>query len=301
MHLRITVNILLCSFALIYSVFIKYSHCNEYSIRCLYQQAHTIATKEIFRVVVASRLATNELVLDSSLLGISLNRFPISNLELVIYANNSKGLSTIYNKEIEFARNNSAILIFVHDDLFLLDYFWYRAVFTGLLYFDMIGVAGCAAIVPYQTTWKSNCEIESGSIFHLVAEESSDLNTSSIDIKVPDAVIFNQEISGEYNSYESGIHQKERKSQSYYGPTPYKVALLDGVLLAVRSETLILNNITFDELFDFHFYDMDIARQFAQKNLTLGTWPIATMHRSRGNIDFHWNATWMKYIQKWGD
>jgi hypothetical protein len=41
--------------------------------------------------------------------------------------------------------------------------------------------------------------------------------------------------------------------------------VLDGLLLAARSETLLSNQLTFDERFDFHFYNMDFCRQAEEK------------------------------------
>lgn len=250
--------------------------------------------KQRFRVVVASRIETVEEVVLSSPVGISLNRFPPANMELVVYKNNTSGLSEVYNREIEYAKsyNSDAILIFVHDDLFILDYYWYRSIYIGLEYFDMIGLAGCARRLPFQSTWRSMCDAyESGSLLHSVDEKKSLLGESVSEV-LPNSDTKDMDMHA--------YHALERKAQSYYGHAPQHAKLLDGVLLATYSNTLIRNNITFDEIFRFHYYDMDICRQFEAKNLTLGTWPLAAIHHSKGTLlNQEFNESRSNYINKW--
>ena len=268
-----------------------------------------------FRVIITSRLKDIEEVVLSSPIGKSLNRFPPDNLELVIYSNNTLGLSVIYNKEIEYSIESPAILIFVHDDLFILDYYWYRNIYIGLTYFDMIGLAGCSRRLPFQSTWRSRCDqYESGSIMHHIHE--LDTNPDPASDPYPDSVL-DLDLDGESvistdskltststsTSNLIDMHMNrdiERNSQSHYGPTPQRIKLVDGLLLATYSDTLIKNNIRFDEQFDFHYYDMDISRQFEEKQLSIGTWPISVIHHSRGTLlDQHFNNSRDKYINKW--
>ena len=58
--------------------------------------------------------------------------------------------------------------------------------------------------------------------------------------------------------------------------------LMDGVLLAAKKKTFVKNAIRFDEQFQFHFYDMDICRQFDEKNVTMAAAPMGVIHRSGG-------------------
>jgi len=75
-----------------------------------------------------------------------------------------------------------------------------------------------------------------------------------------------------------------------------------GVLMAVQSQTLIDNDLYFDEQFDFHFYDLDFCRQAEVKNIELGTWDIAFTHGSKGNCGTDsWRRGYSKYLEKWGD
>jgi hypothetical protein len=78
------------------------------------------------------------------------------------------------------------------------------------------------------------------------------------------------------------------------------VKLLDGVLLAAHSETLISKNLRFDERFDFHFYDLDFCRQAEAKHLRLGTWPLSLIHESAGQFGSPaWREAYAKYLDKW--
>ena len=60
--------------------------------------------------------------------------------------------------------------------------------------------------------------------------------------------------------------------------------LLDGLLIAGPSETFLGSDITFDERFDFHFYDLDLCRQLELEGRRMGTCGISVMHESPGNF-----------------
>ena len=54
-------------------------------------------------------------------------------------------------------------------------------------------------------------------------------------------------------------------------------------------------------VFDFHFYDLDICRQFESKQLKMGTWPISVIHESGGAFGTPaWQDSYKKYLEKWG-
>jgi len=88
---------------------------------------------------------------------------------------------------------------------------------------------------------------------------------------------------------------------SIFGPPFQQVKLLDGLLLAAFSDTLIQKSLRFDERFDFHFYDLDFCRQAEQLGVTMGTIPLSLIHESGGNFDSHsWRMAYKEYIKKWG-
>jgi hypothetical protein len=92
-----------------------------------------------------------------------------------------------------------------------------------------------------------------------------------------------------------------RRRQPLQPSWPFQeVKLLDGLLLAAYSETLIKNNIRFDEQFDFHFYDLDFCRQAEMNGVTMGTIPLSLVHESGGNFGTDsWKQGYQKYLQKW--
>jgi GT2 family glycosyltransferase len=77
------------------------------------------------------------------------------------------------------------------------------------------------------------------------------------------------------------------------------VLLLDGLLLAVRSETLTRSGLRFDPQFRFHFYDMDFCRQAEKLGLSCGTWDLSVMHESGGNFaSAEWQSAYDAYLLK---
>jgi hypothetical protein len=85
-----------------------------------------------------------------------------------------------------------------------------------------------------------------------------------------------------------------------FGPPSQEVKLLDGLLIAAQSETLLANGVGFDERFDFHFYDMDFCRQAESRQLRMGTWTLSLMHMSLGDAGSpSWRRGYSIYLDKW--
>jgi GT2 family glycosyltransferase len=142
----------------------------------------------------------------------------------------------------------------------------------GLGAFDVIGLAGNRRRVPRQPGWlflderltPDNRENLSGAVGH-----GRGLPLDTIDV---------------------------------FGPSGQPVKLLDGLFLAVGSETLRAKSIRFDERFDFHFYDVDFCRQAENAGLRMGTWPISVVHESSGGfISDGWRRGYESYLDKWGE
>jgi hypothetical protein len=226
-------------------------------------------TANKFRVVCATRETESRFAAHTAL-GRSLALFPYPFVELRLFSSNSTGLPKLYNIALREAASDPAILVFVHDDVQLLDFFWPNHVFQGLRAFDVIGLAGNKRRVPGQPAWRFTDD-------RLTRDEKENL---------------------------SGVvaHGSSWPPQyvSYYGQPYQQVKLLDGLMLACRSETLLSRNIFFDEVFDFHFYDMDICRQAELHELRLGTWSISALHASDGRFDTpSWRAAYATYLAKW--
>src|SRR5262249_50833334 len=159
---------------------------------------------------------------EQTALGISLLRIPQDGLSSWVAFENRRGLPEVYNERIR--RATSEALVFVHDDVWIEDYFFRDRVMGALERYDIIGVAGCRIRIGGQVSWRD-----------------------------PD--VDPKHLSGRV------AHGKWPMGPvSAYGESPAPCELLDGVLLAARRDVLVRSGVFFDPQFDFHFYDLDFCR-----------------------------------------
>lgn len=203
-------------------------------------------------------------------LGISLRRLAFDKrLKHCISYENKIGLGEIYNRRIESSPRDS--LVFVHDDVWIDDFFLADHILQGLEQYDVIGVAGNRRRVTHQPAWPF--------------------------------IIVNNKLIWDDKIHLSGIvaHGDGPFGRiSHYGDVPASCELLDGVFLATRKSTLNAKDVSFDPTFKFHFYDMDFCRTARQKGLRLGTWHIPITHKSGGSYNSaEWKNMYAVYLQKW--
>jgi hypothetical protein len=220
------------------------------------------------RVVCATRETTENFTARTAL-GRSLALYA-SLFELRLFPRNSSGLPVVYNTAIRESAADPAILIFLHDDVHLLDFYWPTRVAQGLAKFDILGLAGNRRRVPRQPAWR----------------------------------FIDDKFTRDDRENLSGVvaHGKNWPADYFgaYGPPGHEVKLLDGVMLAARSETLLSKDVLFDEAFDFHFYDLDFCRTAEQRGLRMGTWGISIMHESNGVFGSpQWRDGYERYLAKW--
>jgi tetratricopeptide (TPR) repeat protein len=224
------------------------------------------AAPPVVRFIVATR-ESEDRFFENTALGKCLRNIPV---EIKIFEKNQKGLPVLYNQAIRDAREHEAILVFIHDDVFLPGYFFVEEIASALERFEIVGVVGNKRRIPSQPSWA--------------------------------LVDTNGTLDDRENL--SGVCGSGKGSELYrihdFGPTRQQVKLLDGLMIAVHSKTLISKSIEFDERFDFDFYDMDICRQAEVKNVSMGTWNISVIHESDGNYSDNWRASYKKYLEKWG-
>jgi GT2 family glycosyltransferase len=183
---------------------------------------------------------------------------------------NTRGLPEIYNARID-AADAQDLLVFVHDDVWIDDYFLAERVIEGLQAYDVIGVAGNRRRLPGQPAWA-----------FVDAKFTWDEK-----VQLSGAVAHGRNPFG---------------AISFFGPAPADCELLDGVLLAARRSKLTAAGLRFDPRFEFHFYDMDFCRSARAKGLRLGTWPICITHQSGGAFGSEaWREKFDKYLAKWND
>jgi Flp pilus assembly protein TadD len=231
---------------------------------------------EKIRFVCATR-QTQEGFFSASALGRSLPFYrtfpPRQRIELRLFKENTQGLPAVYNTAIEEAKEDPAILVFIHDDVFLSDYYWAEHLLDGLRVFDIVGLAGNRRRAPGQASW-----------MYLNGEFQRDRD---------------ENLSGVIGHGEGFPNLVEL---SVYGPPGQQVALLDGVMLAVRSEVLIESGLQFDPRFAFDFYDLDFCRQAELRGLRMGTWAISLIHASSGHLGVDaWQAAYRDYLVKYGE
>ena len=188
-----------------------------------------------------------------------------------IYFNNAKPLPVCYNDAIA-AADPEDILVFVHDDVFIVDFFWIDKLLVGFQIFDILGLAGNKRRVARQPSWAFVGEKDGKFVWDEQANLSGAIGHGT---QFPCQLLV-------------------------YGPLNQACKLLDGVLLATKKSTLVRNDIRFDERFDFHFYDLDFCRQAEKQNVRMGTIPLGVIHQSSGAFaSAKWKKNYDKYLMKW--
>lgn len=224
------------------------------------------------RFVCATRRPQHEFITETAL-GRSLALYRhVPFVQFQLFAENRNGLPLVYNAALEFAKANPAILVFIHDDVTICDFFWADRLRAALDRFDVVGVAGNKRRLPKQPAW-----IFSGADF-----------------------------AWDESQYLSGVvgHGKGFPCEivSAYGPADEECKLLDGLMLAAYSQRLNESGMRFDERFDFHFYDMDFCRQAELRGLRMGTLSISVVHESGGAYASPaWSEAYARYLEKYGE
>lgn len=234
------------------------------------QQASGAAAPRRLRIVSATRLDQQDFWKRSAL-GQSLAiRRSDPRLAFDVACGNTRGLPAVYNEAMARAAPGEALL-FVHDDIWLDDPQWVDKLLLALQRFDVVGLAGNRRRVPRQPAW----------LYLQVDGDKAVLDAPNLS----GAVAHGERSNGEV---------------SYFGPSPARCELLDGLFIAVNGGVAKAAGVSFDERFDFHFYDLDFCRTARSAGLSLGTWPIMVTHQSRGSFNNPvWRAGLQRYLAKW--
>lgn len=182
-----------------------------------------------------------------------------------------RGLPAIYNAAIDAASDND-VLVLMHDDVWIHDWFFVHRVAEAADAWDIAGVAGAVDPDLTQPSWYWSVD--------------SDLNRAGRQSGVRSGAINHADLS--------------KYKLDMFGPTPARCLLLDGVLMIVNVGRVRAAGIRFDERFFFHMYDIDFCRAASAAGLRLGTWPIALSHASGGVWDSDtFKAAAISYLTKW--
>jgi GT2 family glycosyltransferase len=182
--------------------------------------------------------------------------------------NTTKGLSEYYNNCIDNYAKNCEYLIFVHDDVEFINMDLAYQIRQGMEKYDVLGVAGCR-----------NPQIKEANLWHLMAAK--------------------HELCGF-----AGHNCSETGNELYvtsFGPSPSRVAFIDGVVMIVKSEKILKTKTRFDERFRFHHYDLDFSISCNLNKLKIGVWPILINHSSPGlrEVTEEWKQSNEYFKQKW--
>ncbi len=221
-------------------------------------------------VVCATRHSQRDFF-ERSPLGRSLLTYAAFGVKAEIFFENKRGLGACYNEAIDKVDNEEEILVFVHDDVTLADFFWVDKLLLGFSKFEVVGLAGNKRRVARQPAW------------------------AFIDDKFTwDDRVNLSGIVGHGDGFPCAL--------DVYGDVMQPLKLMDGVLLAAKKNTFARSGVRFDERFMFHFYDMDICRQFEKKNVSMGAAPLGIIHASGGAFGGpEWRAGYETYLEKWRD
>src|SRR5689334_17850884 len=103
-------------------------------------------------IVSATRLTEEEFWRDSAL-GRSLKRLAVDpRITTSIAFENRRGLPEVYNERI-LADSKAEILVFIHDDVWIDDYYFPDRLVDGLARFDVVGVAGNRRLTVEHVGW----------------------------------------------------------------------------------------------------------------------------------------------------
>ena len=207
-------------------------------------------------IVSASRLSGDAFA-SSTPLGVSLQKEPYRDCQRHIRSSNHEPLGLVYNAAID-AVIPEAVIVFVHDDMWLSDQPLAPFLLEALNQLDVIGVACNCSRLSNQKTWWTHAQSNQWDWNHLVGAVA-------------------------HGSPNLTKHCR-------YGPTPAEASLLDGVFLTARASTLHQHpTVCFDPNLSFHFYDLDFCRSAKNAGLALGVWSIPLIHKSGGYTN---SASW---------
>lgn len=182
-------------------------------------------------------------------------------VKIGMISENRDGLPKVYNRILD--TTESGIVVFMHDDVEIHDLTFVEKLRTAHTYFDIVGVAGATRqeySMDRPCLWHMNCRN-----FRYGPEGG-------------DGRGFIQHPIQENSLVEA---------TSFFGPTPARVAFIDGCFMSFDAERVRKTGFRFDENFKFHHYDLSACKIAERLGLTIGVWPIHLLHQSPGLRDIN--------------
>lgn len=195
----------------------------------------------------------------------------MANCGLDVTWNNSKGLPHLYNKKIEEYKNtDTEFLVCAHDDVYIDDLKLYQKLkyANSKLNYDIIGLAGGL-----------NPRLTNPALWHIMVERNQQRGAVA---------------------HPAG--NKDQTMVTPFGPTPSRVAIADGLFLALHLPTITKTDWKFNENYTFHHYDIASCIDANRKNLRIGVYPIYAIHSSPGLMSVHdklWSESNNKFLEEY--
>lgn len=199
----------------------------------------------IYKIVAATEHTKESFKTDSQL-SLFLDKCNLNHISNIIYENKT-GLSKIYNSFIS-EENRGKKIIFVHDDVLIEDIFFIEKLDLAFEKYDIVGLAGA-----------KKCKIDSPyPAWHLMCDK--------------------KDMVGEV------AHSKDKKIwTTCFGETDSRALILDGLFIAVNVSKLLDTGTKFEEIFDFHHYDISFCLNANKNKLKMGVYPIRVIHFGLGD------------------
>lgn len=188
------------------------------------------------------------------------------NIILKPFTQNSTGLSELFQEELN--KKDCDYTVFLHDDLEVHDHFFIQKLIKAHEHYDIVGLAG--ATTQDYTTGKPL-------VWHLSREKPEHSRG-----------IVNHFIPKGFNNV-----SKSHINSAYFGPTPDRVVVIDGLFMSFKMSSLKDKGEIFDRNFTFHHYDMAMCCNAYDKELSIGVWPIFVIHHGLG--EFANDKLWQKH------
>ena len=218
----------------------------------------------------ATRQPSKEAFFEKTWLGRSLSKLgaisphPFA-VELALES--SEGLPLFYNSVLEKNPDADAI-VFAHDDLAIVDLFFFEKLGLAIDEFPVLGLCGCQTPKDEaHTAWMSPKHTPSGQIGTSIRSSTEAVLSTNI---------------------------------STFGQTPARAAECDGVFIAVDPKRI--EDLRFDERFAYHHYDVDFTLTADKRGINVGTWPIFTIYASNsgdGYLSRSWRKSSEVFCDKW--
>lgn len=201
--------------------------------------------------IVSCTRAKNQSEFEKRPLGKSLKKikklYTSEQITSTIGYDNKQGLSEKYNQFLTEAYKDS-IVLFVHDDVILDTVFIYEHLNKSP--FIVTGLAGAKHFKRLQS--------DTQPAWHLMTERES----------------YFGEVKHIHNEI---IHT------TVFGKTFGSVSVIDGVFMAVNVEKILHTKARFNNLFNFHHYDIAFCIECLKENVSIGVMPINIIHYGLGD------------------